>query len=150
LCIVTYSHLKNKATEERTARLQLSNKLKEVIQNEKIIKFHDITPFEWEEMYIFKPYATKKDFQKTLGVSWKGQMSLVDIFFPSTLIVDEIEQMFVFTKDKKVIQYFYYRINDGDFILLTNEKIPKFTKDEAVFKIKEYDDHEKPIMEISQ
>ena len=38
----------------------------------KTIQMADLTDFEWEKMYYFQPYETKKDISDAIGFKWEG------------------------------------------------------------------------------
>ncbi|WP_439881234.1 hypothetical protein ACSX1A_19095 [Pontibacter sp. MBLB2868] len=38
----------------------------------KTIRMADLTDFEWEKMYYFQPYETKKDISDAIGFKWEG------------------------------------------------------------------------------
>ena len=57
----------------------------------------DVTPFQWDEAYSFRPYTPKDVIYETIGYKW-------DII--AEALYDEMGQV-VFLKDGKVVCYLY-------------------------------------------
>ncbi|USK68529.1 hypothetical protein [Peribacillus asahii] len=76
------------------------------------INLLDITPFEWDVVYSFKPYTTKDDIYETVGYKW-------DTISES---VNEGMNQIVFLNDGKVVCYLYgYPENNGYGISFESE-----------------------------
>ncbi len=68
------------------------------------INLQDVTPFEWDEVYSFTPYAPKEDIYETVGYKWDAISETVN----------EGMNQIVFLKDGKVVCYLYgYPENNG-------------------------------------
>jgi hypothetical protein len=99
------------------------DKLVNLFKNGKVdgIDISSITPFEWEKLYLFSPYSTAEQIFKTLGFT-------DDI--KSYISADDGIILFVFVKDKKVVQYMDY-LRNPDFNAVVNET--GYSPSEAIF-----------------
>jgi hypothetical protein len=99
------------------------DKLVNLYKNGKVngIDISSITPFEWEKLYLFSPYSTAEQIFKTLGFT-------DDI--KSYISADDGIILFVFVKDKKVVQYLDYPRNP-DFNSVVRES--GYSPSEAIF-----------------
>lgn len=86
----------------------------------------DLTPFKWDELYIFKPYTSIVEINESLGFEWekskKTAINYADGF-----------NLLIFIEKSKVIHYINWPRNKGDFSKI--EK-PKFSNDSAKFILK--------------
>jgi hypothetical protein len=90
------------------------------------INLLDVTPFEWDVVYSFKPYTPKDDIYETVGYKW------------DTIIetVNEGMNQIVFLNDGKVVCYLYgYPENNGYGISFESVNYK-----DAGFMLKEKDD----------
>lgn len=68
----------------------------------------DLTAFEWDKMYVIRPYTSKTEMQKIIGIKWTTYNTYLGFLFEKTFfgeypIDDDIFQKLVFVKDEKVI-----------------------------------------------
>lgn len=74
----------------------------------KQIDMAKLTPFDWEQLYIFKPYTPIHVIDSKLGYVWSGA--------EKTFINQEEEfDLLVFTKNDTVVNYIRWLRNKGDF-----------------------------------
>lgn len=124
--LATLSSKERAEKTQITQREQLAadlDKLVQLYKNGKVdaIDISSITPFEWEKLYLFSPYSPAELIFKTLGFS--GDIK-------SYISTDDGIILFVFVKDKKVVQYMDYPRNT-DFIAVVNDS--GYNPAEAVF-----------------
>jgi len=102
---------------------------------DKQIDIAKLTPFDWEQLYIFKPYTPISIIDSKLGYIWSGA--------EKTFINQEEEfDLLIFTENDKVINYIKWPINKGDFMRI--EKL-KYSYDSAkfIFKKEKYGGRDK-------
>lgn len=99
------------------------DKLVALYKNGKVeaIDIASITPFEWDKLHLFSPYSTAEQIDKTPGFT-------DDI--KSFISTDDGIILFVFVKDKKVLQYMDY-LKNTDFNAVVNDS--GYSQGEAVF-----------------
>jgi hypothetical protein len=92
-----------------------------------MIDLAKVADFNWERLYIFKPYTTIKTIDSTLGFTWDGaDKSLINQS-------DEFN-LLVFVENNAVIHTVKAPRNYGDFIRLKNSG--PFYKNNATFILK--------------
>lgn len=74
-----------------------------------VFLMRDITPFEWDRMYVFQPYTTSAEINRRLGFEWSGAKSSGIEMFDSI-------KLLVFVKDKEVVADVVYKVWNGNFI----------------------------------
>jgi len=75
---------------------------------DKQIDIAKLTPFDWEQLYIFKPYTPISIIDSKLGYIWSGA--------EKTFINQEEEfDLLIFTKNDTVVNYIRWFRNKGDF-----------------------------------
>jgi hypothetical protein len=65
-------------------------------------------PFDWDEVFIFPPYWSRDQIEGALGMSWEGAED-------STTIAQDHSVLFVFLARGRVVQFFDYLRQYGDF-----------------------------------
>lgn len=104
----------------------LKKEVLSIEQSVEEIKLTDITPFEWDVLYSFKPYVSKELIYETVGYKWD--------YISET--VNEGMNQIVFMKDGKVVCYLYgYPENNGYGIFFSGRDDTDFV---SVLK-KDYD-----------
>lgn len=107
-----------------------NNIRKEVLRvaesNEGKLNISKLTPFEWEVMYVFRPYSLMENSDNDLEFEWKIPENI-------TILHDETDNLLVFTKNNEVVSYIQWPRNIGDFIK-TNPS--KFSCESANFIMK--------------
>jgi hypothetical protein len=88
---------------------------------EKTFRLNEATSFAWDKFYVFAPYTTSEDIQRTLGFNW-SQSNCFDLSSR-----DDIN-LLVFVKDGKVIQFLEYPRGDVDFAEFGVRFEPRLTK----------------------
>lgn len=82
---------------------------------DKQINIAKLTPFDWEQLYIFKPYTPISIIDSELGYIWSGA--------EKTFINQEDEfDLLVFTKNDTVVNYIRWYRNKGDFLKIKQIK----------------------------
>lgn len=106
-------------------------KFKEVVtlalnSNDSIIHLRGVSSFEWDEVFIFKPYTSTTEIDKTLGFKWEGSES-------TKINNRDGYNLFVFVAMGEVVKFSNVSRTNGDFTRLT--KSGPFSK-ESTFKVK--------------
>lgn len=71
-------------------------------------RMRDLTPFEWDRLYVIQPYASPEEINRVLGFEWAGaKSSNIDMF-------DTI-RLLVFVKDAEVVASVEYQVWHGFF-----------------------------------
>jgi hypothetical protein len=93
---------------------------------EKEIDIAGLTPFNWDTLYIFKPYTSVQAINDSLGFIWKE----VDKTF-----INHTDgfNLLVFTIDRSVVKYIQWPRNEGDFLKLNHSK---YSYDSAKFVLR--------------
>lgn len=68
----------------------------------------DLTPFIWDKMYVIKPYTSKTEMQKILGIKWTTANTylgylLEKTYFGEYPLDDDRFHKLIFVKDDEVI-----------------------------------------------
>lgn len=72
------------------------------------VRLRDLTDFQWDKVYIFRPYTTPEDINKALGFIWaEAEETQIDKFDNFNLIV--------FTANNKVVSYVNLPLSIGNF-----------------------------------
>jgi hypothetical protein len=99
------------------------------------INLLDVTPFEWDVVYTFKPYTQKEDIYETVGYKWDTISETVN----------EGMNQIVFLNDGKVVCYLYgYPENNGYGISFESENYKDAgymlkEKDNLIFQVERSD-----------
>jgi hypothetical protein len=95
--------------------------------DDSIINIADMTSFEWEKLYVFKPYTQIKEIHSKLGFIWNDA--------ELTLIHQSDEfNLLVFVKSNKIIHFVNIPRNHGDFYKLRTNG--PFTRDKSFFIVR--------------
>ena len=107
----------------------IAGKLDKVLANntaDKQIDIAKLTPFDWEQLYVFKPYTPIREIDSKLGYIW--------VEAEKTFINQEEEfDLLVFVKNDTVVNYIRWFRNKGDFMRI---KSLKYSYDSAKFVLK--------------
>lgn len=84
------------------------DELKAAIKNKQSFYMKDLTPFEWDKMYIIPPYTSRKSMQETVGIKWTTTQTYAGYLFEKTWfgeypLDDDRFYKLVFVKGNKVI-----------------------------------------------
>ena len=113
------------------------NKLMTTIQQESYFDMKNITPFEWDRMYVILPYTSRTEMQKIVGAKWTTADTYVGyLIFDKTWLGehpldDDIFHKLVFVKDNKVVLDVTLNRGDADFTQISSPVI----NDSALFII---------------
>jgi hypothetical protein len=105
------------------------NKLTTTIQKESYFDMKNITPFEWERMYIIRPYTSRTEMQKIVGTKWTTADTYIGyLIFDKTWLGehpldDDIFHKLVFVKDNKVVLDVTLNRGDADFTQISSPVI---------------------------
>ena len=103
-----------------------SNKIyKTYLNNDKTIDLSTATDFDWDKVYIFKPYTSKKEISEKLRQNWNKRSSISN---------NDRVVLLVFMKNNKIVKNVDFPKNKIDFSVYYNEN--GYTRKESVFKIK--------------
>jgi hypothetical protein len=89
----------------------------------------NITPFEWERMYIIRPYTSRTEMQKIVGTKWTTADTYIGyLIFDKTWLGehpldDDIFHKLVFVKDNKVVLDVTLNRGDADFTQISSPVI---------------------------
>ena len=113
------------------------NKLMTTIQQKSYFDIKNITPFEWDRMYVILPYTSRTEMQKIVGTKWTTADTYIGyLIFDKTWLGehpldDDIFQKLVFVKDNKVVLDVTLDRSDVDFTQINSPVI----NDSALFII---------------
>ena len=113
------------------------NNLMATIQQKSHFDMKNITPFEWDRMYIIRPYTSRTEMQKIVGTKWTTVDTYIGyLIFDKTWLGehpldDDIFQKLVFVKDNKVVLDVTLDRSDVDFTQINSPVI----NDSALFII---------------
>jgi len=113
------------------------NKLMTTIQQESYFDMKNITPFEWDRMYVILPYTSRTEMQKIVGTKWTTADTYIGyLIFDKTWLGehpldDDIFHKLVFVKDNKVVLDVTLNRGDADFTQISSPVI----NDSALFII---------------
>ena len=117
------------------------NNLMATIQQKSHFDMKNITPFEWDRMYVILPYTSRTEMQKIVGTKWTTADTYIGyLIFDKTWLGehpldDDIFQKFVFVKDNKVVLDVTLNRGDADFTQISSPVI----NDNALFDIDKID-----------
>ncbi len=108
---------------------KIEEKVTRIINGNDIIKEIDmtsLTPFNWDKLYIFKPYELTESVDNELEFDW-------DIPKNISILHDEINNLLVFTKNDSVVTYIQWPKDKGDFMRI---ETLMYSNDSAKFILK--------------
>jgi hypothetical protein len=73
-----------------------------------VIEMRELTPFEWDRMYVIQPYTQPEAINRKLGFEWAGAKTSPIQMFDSIILL-------VFVKGKDVVADVDYKVGDGYF-----------------------------------
>ena len=113
------------------------NNLMATIQQKSHFDMKNITPFEWDRMYVILPYTSRTEMQKIVGTKWTTADTYIGyLIFDKTWLGehpldDDIFHKLVFVKDNKVVLDVTLNRGDADFTQISSPVI----NDSALFII---------------
>ncbi|MFF2590602.1 hypothetical protein ACFVSS_22635 [Peribacillus butanolivorans] len=111
ICIAIFINLLKKDLWDVNEEL-LKEEVLLIGHSRETINLLDVTPFDWDVVYSFKPYTPKDDIYETVGYKWDTISETVN----------EGMNQVVFLKDGKVVCYLYgYPGNNGYGISFESE-----------------------------
>lgn len=117
------------------------NKLMTTIQQKSYFDMKNITPFEWDRMYIIRPYTSRTEMHEKVGTKWTTADTYIGyLIFDKTWLGehpldDDIFQKLVFVKDNKVVLDVTLDRSDVDFTQINSPVI----NDNVLFDIDKTD-----------
>ncbi len=126
------------------------NNLMATIQQKSHFDMKNITPFEWDRMYIIRPYTSRTEMHEKVGTKWTTADTYIGyLIFDKTWLGehpldDDIFQKLVFVKDNKVVLDVTLNRGDVDFTQINSPVI----NDNVLFDIDKTDGRN--IIEISK
>ena len=89
------------------------------------VSFAEITPFDWDHVYVFPPYTSHAVIQSSLGFEWNP-------LWHTTIEHSDGVCLVVFVKNKSVAHWFEHLRNQGDLLELTRPE--GFSRQDANFE----------------
>jgi len=117
------------------------NKLMTTVQQKSHFDMKNITPFEWDRMYIIRPYTSRTEMHEKVGTKWTTADTYIGyLIFDKTWLGehpldDDIFQKLVFVKDNKVVLDVTLNRGDADFTQINSPVI----NDNVLFDIDKTD-----------
>ena len=117
------------------------NNLMATIQQKSYFDMKNITPFEWDRMYIIRPYTSRTEMHEKVGTKWTTADTYIGyLIFDKTWLGehpldDDIFQKLVFVKDNKVVLDVTLDRSDVDFTQINSPVI----NDNVLFDIDKTD-----------
>lgn len=91
-----------------------------------VIRFADLTDFEWDMVYIFGPYTPAAEVRKLMGFEWPDYKKF-------NLESSDTFNLIVFTKRNQVVRVEQHPRSQGDFAPASVNQ--SFSKSSAIFKV---------------
>ena len=91
-------------------------------RGENTVALADVTDFEWDEVLIAAPDATRDDITDALGSEWKGELEF------------RTGELLVFVRDGHAVRFADYR-GEGHFEGI-EQPVARFSRDDAVFSVR--------------
>ncbi|WP_144553957.1 hypothetical protein [Peribacillus simplex] len=114
ICIAIFINLLKKDLWDENEVL-LEEEVLSIGQSVEAINLSDVTPFDWDVVYSFKPYTPKDYIYETVGYKWDTISETVN----------EGMNQIVFLKDGKVVCYLYGYPEIMDTVYLLNLRFIK-------------------------
>ncbi|MCB0803962.1 MAG: hypothetical protein KDB74_12760 [Flavobacteriales bacterium] len=112
------------SNEEKLFHSKLKSIISSQTEKEIVIDIAEITDFDWDELFIFRPYTSGNKINESLGIQWSDEAN-------TSVVGSESYSLFIFmNKGKVVLETFVPRSISKDFGFL--EQI-KFSRNDAKF-----------------
>ncbi len=92
-----------------------------------VFRMRDLTPFEWERVYVIQPYTPPETINQKLGFEWAGAKR------SAIQSIDTI-RLLVFVKGKEVVADVEYKVWNGVF---EGDQGRGYSVEEATFVVEE-------------
>ena len=118
------------------------SQLMTTVQQNSSFDMNNITPFEWDRMYVIRPYISRTEMQKVIGIKWTtadtyiGYLICDKTWFGEHPLDDDIFHKLIFVKDNKVVLDITLDRNDVDFTQINSPVI----NDDSLFDIDKADE----------
>jgi len=105
------------------------NNLMTTVQQKSYFDMKNITPFEWDRMYVILPYTSRTEMQKIVGTKWTTADTYIGyLIFDKTWLGerplnDDIFHKLVFVKDNKVVLDVTLNRGNADFTQINSPVI---------------------------
>jgi hypothetical protein len=100
-----------------------------------VFQMRDLTPFEWDRMYVIQPYTPPEAINRKLGFEWAGAKS-------SSIGTFDTIRLLVFVNGKEVVADVEYKVRDGFF---DDGGRHEYSAGEARFAVEEVGEGEKVL-----
>jgi hypothetical protein len=110
--------------QEKKFLSNLENVIQQQTEDAVIINIDSLTEFDWDVLYIFKPYTSNRKINKELGEEWLDSEGL-------SLLSSESYTLFVFKKNNKIVNDFFVPSKISKEFGFLNAI--KYSKDKAKF-----------------
>jgi len=118
----------NSTSENKELNDQIKDGVIKAKSEKQAFHFASVANFDWDELYILRPYTRLESFSEQTGIDTKPiQYCGIELFDHYNVIA--------FVKNKQIITYIEYSIANGDFTV--DQVINKFSKEDATFNITE-------------
>lgn len=86
-----------------------------------VLRMRDITPFEWDHLYVFQPYTTKEQMEQKVGRRWTTSRSFAAyvaerLRLGNDPLKDATQQKLVFVKQGNVVADVTLDRTKSDFV----------------------------------
>ncbi|EOD00360.1 hypothetical protein [Caldisalinibacter kiritimatiensis] len=88
---------------------EFKDRLYKVTQEKTSFNMKDVTPFQWDKMYIISPYTSKSEIQEIVGIKWTTSNTYLGyLLYQKTILGkypldDDIFHKLVFIKGEEVL-----------------------------------------------
>jgi hypothetical protein len=94
------------------------------------VDISSLTDFQWDRLYIFAPYSTPEDINKSLGFTWPEAAS-------SDITLHDHINLLVFVRGNEVVEHVEFLRAKGDFSGAAS--VEAYTPDQASFLVDDAD-----------
>lgn len=84
----------------------------------------DVTDFDWQKLYVFAPYTTQEQINRSLGFEWRD---------PEGIELHDTFTLLAFVNEGEVVGYVAQPLGQGDFTDLSDGS--PWTPESAVFVV---------------
>jgi hypothetical protein len=140
LLILDYVNFRSQRTNHKHLE-SFKSELMTSIRQESSFDMKDITPFEWDKMYVIRPYLSRTEMYNIVGTKWTTADSYVGyLIFDKTRLGeypldDDIYHKLIFVNDNKVVLDVTLDRTDVDFTQINSPVID----DDSLFHIDKVD-----------
>jgi len=109
---------------------EFKEKLTAAVQEETSFCLKDLTPFEWEKVFIIHPYTTKTEMQEIVGKKWTTRKTYAGYLFEKTYfgehpLDDDLFHKLIFVQGERIVLDVTIRRSTADFTRVAGFKRPR-------------------------